>query len=69
MDSRTTLSSATCFSIMLYVYAINALYIFLYAFHRLTGLEILGDPHESARLALKARKPLEESGGMLPGKF
>ena len=38
--------------------------------HRRTGLEILeGGKHESARLALKARKPLEGSGGMLPGKI
>ena len=34
--------------------------------HKRTGLEILGGRHESARLALKARKPLKGSGGMLP---
>ena len=34
--------------------------------HRRTGIEILGVRHESAWLALKARKPLERSGGMLP---
>ena len=37
--------------------------------HRHTGLDILGDEHESARLALKARKPLEEAGACSLGKF
>ena len=42
-----------------------------YVNHRRTGLEILGGgrKHESARLALKARKPLEGSGGMVPRKI
>ena len=35
-----------------------------------TGLEILGGGgHENARLALKARNPLERSGAMLPRKI
>ena len=37
--------------------------------HRRTGLKVLGGKHESARLALKARKPLEGAGACSPGKF
>ena len=40
-----------------------------YLVHRRTGLEIWGGGKESARLALKARKSLEGSGGMLPRKI